>query len=327
MGRTERLFRLANLLRDRKKLRFDEMLRRLDVSPATLKRDLKYLREQLGTPVEYDAFERAYQVAESPQRSRQELPGLWFSEADLHSLLLAQRLLEEIDPSGGLAPRLDAVIARVESLLGKVGNGRESAGRIRICTPGKREVSSAAFGPVTFALMRRRRLRLGYFTRSRQAETLRDVSPQRLVHHRTWYLDAWCHHAQGLRRFALDAVGEVEPLDEPAVDIPLSEVERLMDGGYGAFAGEPNHWAVLVFKPEVAPWASRERWHPMQRSRRLEDGRLELMLPYDQPTELVMDILRYGPDVEVVGNPALRLAVARTARAICDVYGWQATDG
>lgn len=66
MGRTERLFRLANLLRDRKRLRFDELLERMDVSPATLKRDLKYLREQLGTPVEYDAFERSYHVTESP---------------------------------------------------------------------------------------------------------------------------------------------------------------------------------------------------------------------------------------------------------------------
>lgn len=320
MGRTERLFRLANLLRDRKRLRFDEMLDRLDVSPATLKRDLKYLREQLGTPVEYDAFERSYQVADLPQRARQELPGLWFSEADLHSLLMAQRLLAEIDPTGGLAPRLEGVVQRVESLLSKGEGGGTAAARIRLSIPGARRVNAEAFAAVTSALMRRRRLRLNYFTRSRQAQTLRDVSPQRLVHHRTWYLDGWCHHAQGLRRFALDALGEVHALEEPAVDIPLSEIERLMDGGYGAFAGEPNQWAVLVFSPQASQWASREQWHPMQRARRLEDGRLELMLPYDQPTELVMDILRYGAEVEVVGNPALRSAVALAARAICAQY-------
>ncbi len=320
MGRTERLFRLANLLRDRKRLRFDEMLDRLDVSPATLKRDLKYLREQLGTPVEYDAFERSYQIADSAPRARQELPGLWFSEADLHSLLMAQRLLAEIDPAGGLAPRLHAVVERVESLLSKSEGGRELASRIRLVTPGRREVAPGAFGAVTGALMRRRRLRLAYFTRSRQAQTQREVSPQRLVHHRTWYLDAWCHQAQGLRRFALDALGEAAPLEEPAVDIPLAEIERLMDGGYGAFAGEARHWAVLVFSPEAAQWAGREMWHPLQRARQLDDGRLELMLPYDKPTELVMDILRYGPQVEVVGNPALRAEVAAAARAVCGLY-------
>lgn len=320
MGRTERLFRLANLLRDRKRLRFDEMLDRLDVSPATLKRDLKYLREQLGTPVEYDAFERSYQVADSAPRARQELPGLWFSEADLHSLLMAQRLLAEIDPAGGLAPRLQAVVERVESLLSKSEGGRELASRIRLVTPGRRDVAPDTFGVVTGALMRRRRLRLAYFTRSRQAQTQREVSPQRLVHHRTWYLDAWCHQAQGLRRFALDALGEAEPMEEPAVDIPLAEIERLMDGGYGAFAGEARHWAVLVFSREAAQWAGREMWHALQRTRRLDDGRLELMLPYDKPTELVMDILRYGPQVEVAGDATLRSQVAAAARAVGELY-------
>jgi hypothetical protein len=52
----------------------------------------------------------------------------------------------------------------------------------------------------------------------------------------------------------------------------------------------------------------------------LDDGRLQLMLPYDKPQDLVMDILRYGAQVEVVGNAALRLAVETAARAICALY-------
>jgi predicted DNA-binding transcriptional regulator YafY len=215
---------------------------------------------------------------------------------------------------------LGAFTRRVESMLAKGEKSREWAGRILFSNPGRRAVAAPAMNAVTTALMQRRRLRLGYFTRSRQAETLRDVSPQRLVYHRTWYLDAWCHHAAGLRRFALDAVGAAALLEETAVDIPLAELERLLDGGYGAFAGEPNHWAVLVFSPEAAQWVSRELWHPMQRVRRLEDGRIELMLPYDKPTELVMDILRYGAQVEVIGNPALRAAVVAAAEAALHVY-------
>lgn len=320
MGRTERLFKLANLLRDRKRLRFDEMLDRLSVSPATLKRDLKYLREQIGMPIDYDAFERSYLVAESPQRARQEMPGLWFSEADLSSLLLAQRLLAEIDPSGGLAPRLRDLLQRVKAMVSYTDGGWELADRIRITAAGRRAVDPVAFSKVTTGLMQRKRLHLRHSTQPSLAETERDISPQRLVFHRTWYLDAWCHLSQGLRRFALDAMTEVSALDEVAVEIPLSEVERLMDGGYGAFAGEANYWAVLVFSPNASRWAGTELWHPMQRSRQLEDGRLEVMLPYDKPNELVMDILRYGAEVEVVGNPALRAAVAASARAICSLY-------
>lgn len=320
MGRTERLFKLSNLLRDRKRLRFDEMLARLEVSPATLKRDLKYLREKLGTPIEYDPFERSYQVAESPQRSRQEMPGYWFSEADLASLLLAQRMLAQIDPAGGMAPRLKDLLQRAQAMVSHADGGWDLADRIRISASGARAIDAAAFTTVTKGLMQRMRLRLRHSSRSRDSGTLRDISPQRLVFHRTWYLDAWCHQSQGLLRFALDAVAEVTALEEAALEIPLSEVERSMDGGYGAFAGQPNHWAVLVFSARAAQWAGKEQWHSMQRSRSLDDGRIELMLPYDAPHELVMDILRYGAEVEVVGNPALRSAVASAALAVSALY-------
>ena len=75
---------ITSLLRDTKSLRFSELLQRLAVSPATLKRDLKYLREQLGTPIAYDAFERSYKIAGAGQPARKELPGLWFSESELN---------------------------------------------------------------------------------------------------------------------------------------------------------------------------------------------------------------------------------------------------
>ncbi len=320
MGRTERLLRLANLLRDRSRWRFEEMQERLAVSPATLKRDLKYLRENLGTPVRYDAFDRTYQLAQGERRARHELPGLWFSESELYALLLAQRLLSDIDPQGAAAPRLAEVARRVEGLLGRQDGRGELVRRVKLISPGRREVDPARFGAVAQAMSQRRRLRLDYVTRSRGAAAVREVSPQRLVYHRTWYLDAWCHRADALRRFALDAVASVQSLDAPAMELPLDEVERLLDGGYGSFGGEPNRWAVLVFSAHLAQWVEREAWHAMQRTRRLHDGRLELMLPYEDPTELVMDVLRHGGHVEVVGDNSLRAAVAARARATAALY-------
>ena len=311
--------RLANLLRDRRKLRFDEMLDRLEVSPATLKRDLKYLREQLGTPVAYDPFERSYQIAETSARSRQELPGMWFSEAEFYSLLVAHRLLTTIDPAGALATRMESVLQRAASLL-SLGEFLELSQRIEFSIPGRRHVETRNFAAVTAALMRRRRLRLIYFTRSRDAQTTRDVSPLRLKFHRTWYLDAWCHQADALRRFSLDSLRSVSVLEEPGLDMSRQDIEHRMDGGYGAFAGEANHWAVLLFSKKSAQWVGLEIWHLLQRRRWLEDGRLELMIPYDDPTELVMDILRHGAEVEVVAGASLRVAVAEAAQAISKIY-------
>lgn len=58
MDRTERFYKIEMLIRSRSSVRFDTLLAELEVSPATLKRDLAYLRERLGAPIEWDAFSR-----------------------------------------------------------------------------------------------------------------------------------------------------------------------------------------------------------------------------------------------------------------------------
>jgi len=74
---------------------------------------------------------------------------------------------------------------------------------------------------------------------------------------------------------------------------------------------------VLRFDPAPARWVSEERWHPEQEGEWLPDGRYELRFPYADPTELVMDILRYGPEVEVVAPESLRERVkTRLAEAL-----------
>jgi predicted DNA-binding transcriptional regulator YafY len=62
-------------------------------------------------------------------------------------------------------------------------------------------------------------------------------------------------------------------------------------------------------KLERAKWIAAERWHPKQKGHFLEDGRFELEVPYGDPRELILDILRYGHDVEVISPKALRDAV------------------
>jgi predicted DNA-binding transcriptional regulator YafY len=55
---------------------------------------------------------------------------------------------------------------------------------------------------------------------------------------------------------------------------------------------------------------AKERWHRDQEGRFLEDGSYELRVPYSNAVELTMDILKYGPEVEVLAPDELRAAVA-----------------
>ncbi|MDP3222865.1 MAG: WYL domain-containing protein, partial [Rubrivivax sp.] len=149
----------------------------------------------------------------------------------------------------------------------------------------------------------------------------RVVSPQRLVHYRnTWYLDAWCHRTEALRRFALDAIEEATVQDSKAKEMAMKRVQAEMDAGYGIYAGGRRQWAVLLFNPQAAQWASREEWHAEQTGRWLDDGSYEMRLPYVDATELVMDVLRQGEQVRVVSPTALVAAVKERLRAAGALY-------
>ena len=64
----------------------------------------------------------------------------------------------------------------------------------------------------------------------------------------------------------------------------------------------------------------KKRWHPDQQVRFLEDGRFELSVPYDNARELIMDVLKYGPDVEVVQPAALRHEIGAQLAAALSHY-------
>ena len=79
-------------------------------------------------------------------------------------------------------------------------------------------------------------------------------------------------------------------------------------------------WAKLKFSPLAARWVAAQEWHPKQNGEFLTDGSYALRLPYSDDRELVMDILRYGPDVEVLEPEALRKRVAGLLAEAANLY-------
>ena len=150
----------------------------------------------------------------------------------------------------------------------------------------------------------------------------RSVSPQRLVYYRdNWYLDSWCHSRNALRSFSVDAIEHIVLLEnESAKEMGDEQLEKLLATGYGIFGGENTYEAVIRFAPRAARWVSRERWHSQQRSSYEKDGSYLLTVPYSNETELIMDILRYGADAEVVSPMNLRQSVIARLKEANKLY-------
>jgi len=323
MDRTERFYRIDQLLNERKFVRFDEMMAKLEVSRATLKRDLEYMRNRLNAPIVWDREAGGYCFA-GPERgaAQYELPGLWFSAQEVHALLTMQHLLLGLDSGGLLGPHIQPLLARLQALLGTADNATEEIHkRIHILGMAARRVALDHFAVIGSALLRRKRLLISHHVRARDEVIERAVSPQRLVHYRdNWYLDAWCHLRNDLRSFAVDAIRRAEILEQPTKNVPEKTLDAVLGSGYGIFSGKKVAWAKLKFTAERARWIAMEQWHPRQRSRYLEDGSYLLEVPYSDSRELVMDILRHGGDVDVLAPAALRREVEAQLRGALGQY-------
>jgi predicted DNA-binding transcriptional regulator YafY len=322
MDRTERFYKIELLIRNRGRVDFETLRTELEVSRATLRRDLQYLRERLDAPIVYDRGDNAYRFGGDGRARAHELPGLWFSDKEIHALLTMHQLIQGLEAEGVLGRHLQPLLDKLHGMLGADDvAARELMQRVNIVAAARRPVDARFFELIGSALLERRRVELRYYTRGRGSESLREVSPQRLTHYRnTWYLDAWCHRSEGLRRFALDAVRGAQVLPQRAKDVSLATVRAELDGGYGVFAGRRLQWAVLRFSAEAAQWVATEQWHPQQKVRRLADGSLQLRLPYADPTELSMDILRHGDQVQVESPKALQRQVADRLRRAAALY-------
>ncbi len=316
MDRLERFYRIDQLLKERRVVSFAALQEALGTSRAGLKRDLAYMRDRFNAPIEYDREANGYRFGAPRSGPRYELPGLWFSAAEVLALLTTLRMLGDLQP-GMLDGQIGPLRERLRAILGSGDHSwQEVEKRIRIFQPQRREASSAHFGTIAAAVLRRSRLWIRHYNRKEDRETEREISPQRLVHYRdNWYLDAWCHLRNDLRSFAVDAIRDAQLREGRAKEMPAAELDEHLGAGYGIFAGKQVEWATLRFAPEAARWVSAQQWHPKQRARFEEDGSYVLELPYSEDRELLMEILRYGADVEVTAPQRLR---ARVAKALAD---------
>ncbi len=320
MDRFDRVFQLNNILQAaRLPVPRRRLEQELECSRATVKRIIEDLRDFLGAPIKYDRQRNGYYYDHSEQQLF-ELPGLWFNASELYALLSAQQLLANAQP-GLLDRHLQPLRKRIDQIL-KIqhAGGSEVARRIRILQMAARPAGEW-FQTLAGALAQRRRLMIDYYNREQDRTTERRISPQRLVHYRdNWYLDAWCHLRKGLRTFALDAIRRARVLEQAARDIPDDRLETHFGSAYGIFAGKADRTAVLRFNARRARWVAKEQWHSGQQGRFLEDGSYELRVPYHDARELIMDILKYGPDVEVVAPRALRGEVRQLLEDAVAVY-------
>jgi predicted DNA-binding transcriptional regulator YafY len=264
-------------------------------SESTSKRSIRDLKA-LGAPI-YCTEGLGYSY---DKHIAFELPSVWFSHEELQALLTIQKLTSHL--SGGFFDESTHMIRqKAENLLGEYMQSPQNMQRIRILATGSRAKSLPMFPTVASAVVEQKCLLIQYENRHAQKTSEREVSPQRLVYYKgNWYLDVWCHQADDFRSFAVEKIKAANFIHKPCKNIPEKDLDLHFSTSFGIFAGEPIAEAVLHFSAKVAAWVQDEEWFPGLLGKDLDNGGYELRIPYHNPTELVMEICRYGADVKVI---------------------------
>ncbi|MDR3089621.1 MAG: YafY family transcriptional regulator [Desulfobulbaceae bacterium] len=321
MAQADRIHELLEILQHHKyPMTAAKLAEKLECSLSTLKRYVQKLRGTYGAPLRYDKKYKGYVLDQTDEHSFH-VPGLWFSAEELRTLVTIRELIEQLG-QGFLKDELLPLWSRIETTLNQRGvNPKKLAERFAFFGMGARRLRPEIFNLVASATMERRRLQVHYHSRSDDTISDRQVSPQKLAYYRgNWYLTAWCHQRDAARVFALDRIGKAAPLKIDCQEMAETDWRAHFAASFGIFSGDPAHEAELVFSPESARWVAEEEWHPQQQGRWLASGEYELRLPYADERELVMEILRFGPDVKVEAPPELRQAVRKRLRLTLSRY-------
>ena len=76
----------------------------------------------------------------------------------------------------------------------------------------------------------------------------------------------------------------------------------------------------MRFEPAAARYIAAEQWHANQVRIIEASGHVVLKVPFSNQQELIMDILRYGPDVQVLAPQSLRNQIRNRLKDTLERY-------
>lgn len=324
-----RIMKIDQTITEKGIVTFEELLRATGASPATLKRDISYMRNELKAPITYSRSRGGYLFAKNRKEAKRtdfyERQAAWFTPEELFTMVTTLDNFSELEKNrhGYLTKDMRQLAARLRtSMFADQANADELLKRVNINIPKRKPFTSDYFDVIGQGLIRRKRVRLVYYSDHKREETRRVVSPMRLTFYRgRWYLDAWCHERGALRSFNIENVRHADIMDTAVRIVPMKQVCAELDSFYGMYRGEEIEWARIRFTGVAAKLVSKEIWHPEQVDKWLSDELYEIMVPYAKGSpEIVADILRYGPMAKVMEPVSLQEDVVKALNATLKNY-------
>jgi predicted DNA-binding transcriptional regulator YafY len=289
----------------------------LECAVRTIWRDLRVLQDA-GFPIYDEAMgDGRRSVWRIQEAFKLRLP-LKLSLAELAALLMSRELV--MPGAAGLGPAVGSAFEKIAGVLSQdalalLDRMRDTIG-VRALGAKLQAPAAEHLRAIQTALVDRRRLRLRYYSMSRDEITDRRVDPYHLtLHNGGFYLVGHCHLRGEPRIFAVERIRDLEMLAARFERPADFDVERYLDGAWGIVRGDIVTVKIL-FSRSLARYIKDRLWHPTQTFRDLDGGRLEMTLRVADTLEVRRWLLGLGPEAEVLAPATLRETIRRQAEAV-----------
>jgi len=316
----QRLFELDRRIRSGEYPNCTSFSKEWEVSRKTVQRDIEFLRDTLGAPIEYNFENRGYHYTEPSWT----MPGLSLTEGEILQLLLAERMARQYEGTP-IAGTLESLFEKINALLRENIPIDMDLFRTQFSFLGKpsRTVSEKIWLPLFRTLRNCRVIRLIYRIPDCEKSEKRTVEPVHLASiGGEWYLVAWCRKREDLRNFAVSRIKAVGETDETFPQRHL-DPEEYFSNRFSRFVGKAGktHKISIRFSREIAPWVLERSWHPMQTIKKHRDGRLTISFPAPVLYEVKRWVLQWGAAAEVIAPTELREEIENEAVELGRIYG------
>lgn len=287
---------------------------RLETSTKTINRDIAFMRDQLGLPIEWDAQSNGYRYTSYVDG----FPTMQVSESELFALLVAQKALQPYEGTPFHAP--------LESALRKLSDGLKDKVFIsldRLDAPvsfksaGLSKADLETFQIVTRAVAQEEELHFEYKNLGTKRWNKRRVHPWHLCCvENQWYVVCWDLARKAKRTFALVRMRHLSMPGEKFNRPEDFDIKKHLKDAFGVFVGETKYKVRVEFDEWAGQLIQEKEWHPAQEIRELGHGGIELRIELADLFEIERWILSWGSHVKVLGPAKLKNSIRKHAEEI-----------
>jgi proteasome accessory factor B len=310
----ERMLRIHQALQSGKFPNASTLAREIEVATKTIHRDIEFMRDRLGLPVEFNPGKNGYAYTEEVSA----FPNIQITEGELFALIVAEKALQQYRGTSFEKLILSAIRKMEQSLPDTISLNLADIGQtISFRTRAEPILNLEIFDTLARAAAHRQQIELGYRKPGQPQPEKRLVDPYHLANiNGEWYLFAYDHARKDIRTFVPARVQSVKLTGKTFERPQKFSLEKRLRDSFGVHSGEGEYEVVIRFNARAADYVREKKWHESQQLRELKGGGVELRVKLSSLMEIERWILSWGGDAKVLKPRELVEAVRKSAEAI-----------